>query len=80
MVTKRDLQQLEMSLHEYFEYIVDSKTNGQHSQSKMLFSMMSEEQQTQFFEYVDTSYFYEVDNDEFTSEMINFREYFNTND
>ena len=76
MVTKRDLQQLEMSLYEYFEYIVDSKTNGQHSQSKMLFSMMSEDQQKQFFEYVDEAYFYEVDNDEFISEMINFREYF----
>mgnify|MGYP003671167255 CR=1 FL=1 len=38
--------------------------------------LMSDDQQKQFFEYVDTSYFYEVDNDEFVSEMILFRQYF----
>ena len=76
MVTKKDLQELEMSLDEYFEYIVESKTNGQHSQAKMLFSMMSDAQQKTFFEYVDEAYFYEVDNDEFVSEIINFRNYF----
>jgi hypothetical protein len=79
MVTKKDLQELEMSLHEYFEYIVEQKANGQHELAKVLFSMMSEDQQEQFFEYVDVTFFYEVDNDEFTSEMINFRDYFNTN-
>jgi len=79
MVTKTDLKQLDMSLDEYFEYIVESKANGQHEQAKVLFSMMSEDQQEQFFEYVDVTFFYEVDNDEFTSEMINFRDYFNTN-
>ena len=76
MVTKKDLQELEMSLDEYFEYIVESKANGQHEQAKVLFSMMSDEQQKQFFEYVDEAYFYEVDNDEFVSEMILFRQYF----
>jgi len=76
MVTKKDLQQLEMSLDEYFEYIVESKANGQHEQAKMLFTMMSEAQRKTFFEYVDEAYFYEVDNDEFVSEMINFRNYF----
>jgi hypothetical protein len=76
MVTKKDLQQLEMSLDEYFEYIVESKANGQHEQAKMLFTMMSQAQSKTFFEYVDEAYFYEVDNDEFVSEMINFRNYF----
>jgi hypothetical protein len=76
MVTKKDLQELEMSLDEYFEYIVESKANGQHEQAKVLFSMMSEGQQEQFFKYVDEAYFYEVDNDEFVSEMIDFRNYF----
>jgi len=76
MVTKKDLQQLEMSLDEFFEYIVESKANGQHEQAKMLFTMMSEAQRKTFFEYVDEAYFYEVDNDEFVSEMINFRNYF----
>jgi hypothetical protein len=76
MVTKKDLQGLEMSLDEYFEYIVESKANGQHEQAKVLFSMMSEGQQADFFKYVDEAYFYEVDNDEFVSEMIDFRNYF----
>jgi hypothetical protein len=76
MVTKKDLQELEMSLDEYFEYIVESKTNRQHEQARMLFSMMSDAQRKTFFEYVDEAYFYEVDNEEFVSEIINFRNYF----
>jgi hypothetical protein len=76
MVTKKDLQELEMSLDEYFEYIVESKTNGQHEQARMLFGMMSDAQRKTFFEYVDEAYFYEVDNTEFVSEIINFRNYF----
>ena len=55
MVTKKDLQQLEMSLDEYFEYIVESKANGQHEQAKMLFTMMSQAQSKTFFEYVDSA-------------------------
>lgn len=76
MVTKRDLNQLEMSLDEYFEYIVESRVNGQHEQSKLLFEALSEDQRKEFFDYTYMRYFYEVDYDEFVSEMIEFRKYF----
>lgn len=79
MVTEKDLKEFDLSLEEFFEYIVECKTMGAHHQAKMLFSMMSDAQQKTFFEYVDEAYFYEVDNDEFTSEIINFRNYFNIN-
>lgn len=79
MVTSKDLRDFNLSLEEFFEYIVESKTMGAHHQACFLFGLMSEDQQKQFFEYVDTAYFYEVDNDEFVSEMINFRNYFNIN-
>lgn len=76
MVTKKDLQDFELSLEEFFEYIVESKNIGAHNQACFLFSLMSEDQQRQFFEYVDVTYFYEVDNDDFVSEFINFKNYF----
>ena len=77
MVNKRELQKLEMSLHEYFEYIVDSKVNGQHTQAKMMFGNLSDIQKAHFFEYIDALYYYEVDENELVSEMIDFRNYFN---
>ena len=79
MVTKKDLQDFGLSLEEFFEYIVESKNINADNQARFLFALMSEAQQEEFFEYVDTSYFYEVDNTEFVSEMILFRQYFNTN-
>lgn len=79
MVTSRDLRDFGLSLDEFFEYIVECKTIGADHQAWFLFGLMSDEQQKQFFDYVDTAYFYEVDNDEFVSEMINFRNYFNIN-
>jgi hypothetical protein len=76
MVTKKDLQDFGLSLEEFFEYIIESKNIGADNQAKFLFSLMSEAQQEEFFEYVDKTYYYEVDNDEFVSEMINFKNYF----
>jgi len=79
MVTNKDLRDFNLSLEEFFEYIVESKMMDAHHQACFLFGLMSEDQQKQFFDYVDATYFYEVDNDEFVSEMILFRQYFNTN-
>ena len=76
MVTKKDLQDFNLSLEEFFEYIVESKNIGAHNQACFLFSLMSEEQQRQFFDYVDVTYFYEVDQDEMVSEFTNFKNYF----
>jgi hypothetical protein len=77
MVTKKDLQDFGLSLEEFFEYVIESKNIGADQQAWFLFGLMSDDQQKRFFEYVDATYFYEVDNDEFVSEMISFRNYFN---
>ena len=76
MVTSRDLRDFGLSLEEFFEYIIESKNIGADNQARFLYSLMSEEQQEEFFEYVHTAYYYEVDNDEFISEFINFKNYF----
>lgn len=76
MVTKKELRSLNMSIEEYFEYLLESKNNGQHVQARVMFNAMSEGQQKYFFEYIDTLLFYEVDMDEMVSEMIDFRNYF----
>ena len=76
MVTSKDLRDFGLSLDEFFEYIIESKNIGADNQARFLFSLMSEDQQKQFFSYVDVTYFYEVDNDEFVSEFINFKNYF----
>jgi len=76
MVTSRDLRDFGLSLEEFFEYIIESKNIGADNQARFLFSLMSEAQQEEFFEYVDKTYYYEVDNDEFVSEFINFKNYF----
>jgi hypothetical protein len=76
MVTSRDLRDFGLSLEEFFEYIIESKNIGADNQARFLFSLMSEAQQEEFFEYVDKAYYYEVDNDEFVSEFINFKNYF----
>ena len=76
MVTKKDLQDFGLSLEEFFEYIIESKNINADNQARFLFALMSEAQQEEFFEYVDKAYFYEVDNDDFVSEFINFKNYF----
>jgi hypothetical protein len=77
MVTKKDLQDFGLSLEEFFEYVIECKDINADNQARFLFGLMSEAQQDEFFEYVDKAYFYEVDNDEFVSEFINFKNYFN---
>ena len=52
------------TLEEYFDYILESRTNGQHKQARELFSDLSEQQQKGFLNYVDELYGYEVEYDE----------------
>jgi hypothetical protein len=75
-LTKKDLDGFGLSLEEFFEYVIESKDIGADNQARFLYSLMSEAQQDEFFEYVDKAYYYEVDNDEFVSEFINFKNYF----
>jgi len=69
MITRVRLKELEMeTIEEYFEYIIASKLNGQHEQAKELFSVLSDGMQGQrayFFEWAETTYYYEAyDSDE----------------
>jgi hypothetical protein len=78
MVTKATLAMLEMTIIEdYFEYIIDSRTNGQHEQAKELFSELSDKQQSAFFDWVEQTYYYDADDmSEYITEMQNIKKYF----
>lgn len=76
MVGKRELNRLDMSLEEYFDYILWAKNRDDKTLAQELFNDLSEKQKKEFFEYTDTLYFYEVDDGELVSEMIDFRKYF----
>jgi hypothetical protein len=56
MITEKTLKSYEFdSMDDYFQYIVQSRNNGQHKQARELFFAMSEGMQGQradFFEYV----------------------------
>jgi hypothetical protein len=65
------------SIHEYFDYIIESRTNGQHKQAKSLFKDLTDDdgmlhlgQKTMFFRYMEDIGF----NDESIEE---YKEYFN---
>jgi len=49
MISKKDLKELDMcDMEDYFQYIVDSETNGQFEQVKLLISDMSNKQKAEF--------------------------------
>ena len=78
MVSKSTLAMLEMTIIEdYFEYIIDSRTNGQHEQAKTLFNQLSDKQQLAFFDWVEQTFYYEADDmSEYITEMQNIKNYF----
>lgn len=56
---------------EYFEYIVDSITNGQIKQAKELYNDISLKDQESFVHWFETAYHYEaLDNDESTNKIF----------
>jgi len=56
MVTQDMLDELEIgSVEEFYDYIVDSRTNGQHRQSHELFAMLSRDQKERFYVYVEAN-------------------------
>lgn len=61
MVKQSHIEALGFStIEEYFEYIIDSRTNGQHKQAKELFQALSIDQRNAFFQYLETAYHYEA--------------------
>lgn len=76
MITQQQVKALDMETFEdYFDYIIESKINGQRKQARELFNELSNEQKRQFFDYVDTVYYYdEHDNGVkgITAELVNY--------
>ena len=58
MVTKKDIKGLQFNdIYDYFDYIIDSKVNGLHSQFVELLEKMSRPQKIAFYEYIDNNHF-----------------------
>jgi hypothetical protein len=66
MVSKKLIKGYEFSdIYEYFQYVVDSRINGQIKQAKDLYKKLSKVQKTDFWNWFDASYYYDaMDNDE----------------
>jgi hypothetical protein len=47
----------------YFEYIMESVSNGQNKQARELYEELTITEATEFFEWVEVSYHYEADSD-----------------
>jgi hypothetical protein len=61
MITKKQIQGLDFEkLEDYFDYIIERKVNGQGTQARELFNELSRDQKRQFFEYVETLYYYDA--------------------
>ena len=86
MVTISDVGNMGfLYFEEYFEYIIDSKINGQHKQAKALFnklssradvSMSEKSQRDEFFEWAETFLHYEAQDNEFGSITEELEKYF----
>jgi hypothetical protein len=59
---------------EYFDYIMESKINGQHAQARGLFHKMEPFEKAKFFDYVEELYYYEAHDTQpdFSDEMSEF--------
>lgn len=79
MITQSILDILGLnSIYGYYEYIIDSKTNGQHTQSRQLFDELSEEQKSYFFQWFEEYYHYEAQDNiiDIDSELHELKQYF----
>jgi hypothetical protein len=83
MVTKELINSYGMSsVDDYFLYILESKDNGQHKQARQLYNDLSERQREYFWDFVETSFFYEAkdsylnDTDGEATEMETLKQYF----
>lgn len=77
MVNKATLAMLEMTIIEdYFETIMDNRS-GQPLQAKTLFDQLSDKQKSEFFDWVEQTYYYDADDmSEYITEMQNIKNYF----
>jgi len=81
MVSNKTIKGLDFkSIEEYFEYIIDSKINGQRAQSQELYKALSVRQKDAFNRWYLEFYYYDaVDNDTTAiHEWINLQTYLNS--
>ena len=80
MITADKLKELQLdTIEDYYEYILDSKANGQHTQARELFRGLSEGMQGQradFFEWAEVTYYYEAQDSDEMDELGALKEYF----
>ena len=73
MVSERDIKGLELdTIEDYFDYILDSKINGNSKQSKELFCKLSQGMQGQraaFFDYIEALYAFDLNEPEAREEF-----------
>ena len=68
MVSKKLIKGYEFSdLYEYFDYIVTSRVNGQIKQAKDLYKKLSKVQKADFWNWFDSSYYYDAQDSEETN-------------
>lgn len=76
MVTQNKIKGLDFeTLEDYFDYIIESKTNGQRTQARELFNELSNAQKKEFFNYVDTAYYYDQHDNNvvgMSAELVNY--------
>ena len=76
MVTQNTLEHLDFATREdYFDYILESKANGQRTQARELFKKLSAKQKKEFFSYVDTSNYYDAHDNNvqgLSAELVNY--------
>lgn len=63
-------------IQEYYEHILECRTSGDDVKAKDLFRALSKRQMSDFFDYVEESYFYAALDEGDTSEFVRLREYF----
>jgi hypothetical protein len=65
MITQKTITEYGFEeIEDYFYYIIESRMNGQHKQARQLFADLSEQQQQDFFNYIEIFFAYEVEYDE----------------
>jgi hypothetical protein len=76
MITKKQIQGLDLeTLTDYFDYIIESKANGQRAQARELFNELSNEQKKEFFNYIETAYYYDQHDNNvvgMSAELVNY--------
>lgn len=78
MIKKVTLSMLDMTcIEDYFDFILNSKINNHHIQARELYKELSEDQCDAFYDWVETTYYYEADDmSEYITEMQNLKNYF----